>query len=165
MPVGRLVLMGSLCKKPGAGSVYGPVLGNACYRSLELANGDLSASLCVILALAVVVSSFLLLSEQGLNANWQMVAQGGLGSEGKDTGREGSAVGSPLLLWQLRRRVTSTVLRRARKRSSVFWPRRKLCPPSQPICSWHRGQSRLMCSTFIKKWAFTAAKSSRRSWV
>ena len=73
----------------------GLFLGNACYRNLELANGDLSASLCVILALAVVVSSFLLLSEQGLNANWQMVAQGGLGSEGKDTGREGSAVGSP----------------------------------------------------------------------
>lgn len=73
----------------------GLFLGNACYRNLELANGDLSASLCVILALAVVVSSFLLLSEQGLNANWQMVAQGGLGSEGKDSGREGSAVGSP----------------------------------------------------------------------
>ena len=43
----------------------------------------------------MVVSSFLLLSEQGLNANWQMVAQSGLGSEGKDAGREGSAAGSP----------------------------------------------------------------------
>ena len=69
----------------------GLFLGNACYRSLELANGALSVSLCVILALAVVISSFLLLSEQGLNANWQMVAQGGLGVRGEDTGLGGNA--------------------------------------------------------------------------
>ena len=72
-------------------SYMGLFLGNACYRSLELANGALSVSLCVILALAVVISSFLLLSEQGLNANWQMVAQGGLGVRGEDTGLGGNA--------------------------------------------------------------------------
>lgn len=103
--LGALIL-GSISYRLGISSLWllgitrafaytGLFLGNACYRNLELANGDLSASLCVILALAVVVSSFLLLSEQGLNANWQMVAQSGLGSEGKDAGREGSAAGSP----------------------------------------------------------------------
>lgn len=71
----------------------GLFLGSACFRSLELAGGGLSASLCVVLALAVSVSSFLLLSEQGLNANWQMVPQAPGGEElsGDGTG------GGPLL--------------------------------------------------------------------
>lgn len=67
-------------------SYMGMYLGDLCHQMLDTASGNLTPALAALLAVCVVISSTMLLTEKGINANWRMSPSEQTTSGNEDSG-------------------------------------------------------------------------------